>query len=121
MSTAHAYGSGALPAGDQLRRGGQGLGQPVLGRVQRGPQPRIAGCGGAGSVLLGRAERRADADDVGQVQYLPFPGVRVGAARGRQGGVGGVPVWPQRADEHRRVWGVQQRAHHAAGQAVLAV
>jgi hypothetical protein len=107
-----AGGLGVLPAGDQLRRGGQGLGQPVPGRVQRDRQPLVAGCGGAGPVLLGGAELRADADDVGQVQYFAFPGVRVVTARRGQGGVGGVPVRPDRADDHRRVRGVQQRPDH---------
>ena len=116
-----AGGLGVFPAGDQLRRGRQGLGQPVPGRLQRDPQPRVTGRGGAGPVLLRRAELRADADDVGQVQHFPFPRVRIGAAGCGQGGVGGVPVRPQRADDHRRVRGVQQRPHHAAGQPVLAV
>ena len=100
-----AGGLGVFPAGDQLRRGRQGLGQPVPGRLQRDPQPRITGCGGAGPVLLRRAERRGDADDRGQVQHLAFPRVRIGAAGGGHGGVGGVPVRPQRADDHRRVRG----------------
>ena len=79
-----AGGLGVLPAGDQLRRGRQGLGQPVPGRLQRDPQPPVTGRGGAGPVLLRRAELRVDADDVGQVQHLAFPRVRIGAAGARQ-------------------------------------
>ena len=116
-----AGGLGVFPAGDQLRRGRQGLGQPVPGRLQRDPQPRIAGGGGAGPVLLRGAERGVDADDGGQVQHFPFPRVRIGAAGCRHGGVGGVPLRPQRADDHRRVGAAQQRPDHAAGQPVLAV
>ena len=81
-----AGGLGVLPSGDQLRRGRQRLGQPVPVRLQRGPQLRIPVRGGAGPVLLGRAEHRGDADDGGQVQHLAFPGVRIRAAgrRARQ-------------------------------------
>ena len=68
-----AGGLGVFPAGDQLRRGGQGLRQPVPGRLQRDPQPRVPGRGSPGPVLLGFAERRGDADDLGQVQHLAFP------------------------------------------------
>jgi len=114
-------GLGVLPPGDQLRRGRQGLGQPVSSRLQRDLQPRIMGRGGAGSVLLRRAELRADADDCGQVQHFAFPSVRVGAARFRHGGVGDIPVWPQRANDHRWVRGAQQCPHHRAGQRVLAI
>ena len=119
---AHAYGLAVLavfPAGDQLRRGRQGLGQPVPGRLQRDPQPRIPGRGDAGPALLRRAELRGDADDVGQVQHFAFPGVRVGADGGGHGSVGGVPVRPERADDHRRVGGIQQRPHHRAGQSAF--
>ena len=77
-----AGGLGVLPPGDQLRRGRQRLGQPVPARLQRGPQLRIPGRGGAGPVLLGRAELRGDANDVGQVQHFAFPRVRIGAAGG---------------------------------------
>ena len=38
-------GPGVFPAGDQLRRGGQGLGQPVPGRAQRHLQPPVPDCG----------------------------------------------------------------------------
>ena len=34
---------GVLPAGHQLRRGGQGLGQPVAFRAERGGQPPVPG------------------------------------------------------------------------------
>ena len=87
-------GLGVLPAGYQLRRGCQGLGQPVPGRLQRDRQPPVTGGSGAGPVLLGRAELRADADDIGKVQQFPFPRARIGAPRFRHGGVGGVPVRP---------------------------
>ena len=36
-------GPGVLPPGDQLRRGRQGLGQPVPGRPQRDRQPPVTG------------------------------------------------------------------------------
>ena len=114
-------GPGVLPPGDQLGRGRQGLGQPVPGRPQRDRQPPVTGRGRAGPVLLGGAERLADADDVGQVQHLAFPLPRVRVAGRGHRGVSLVPVRPQRADDHDRGPGLQQRAHHAAGQPVLAV
>ena len=60
-----ADGLGVLPAGDQLRGGRQGLGQPIVRCVQRDLQPRITGGGGAGPVLLRGAKLRIDADDIG--------------------------------------------------------
>ena len=74
-----AGGLGVFPVGDQLRRGRQGLGQPVPGRVKRDPQPRVPARGGPGPVLLGFAERRGDPDDIGQVQHLAFPPCGSGA------------------------------------------
>ena len=114
-------GLGVLPPGDQLRRGGQRLGQAVPGRLQRDPHPPITFGGCVGPPLLCFAELRADTDHVGQIQHLAFPRMRVGAAGFRQGSVGGIPVWPQRADDHHRVPGLQQRPHHATGQPVLAI
>jgi hypothetical protein len=116
-----AGGLGVFPAGDQLQRGRQRLGQPIAGRLQRDPQPRITDSGGVRPALLRRAERRIDADDHGQVQHFPFPRTCIGATGPRQRGVDGVPVRPQRADDHRRVRGAQQRPHYRAGQAVLAI
>ena len=112
---------GVFPPGDQLRRGGQGLGQPVPGCLDRGRQPRVT-CGGvAGPALLGRAEPGPDADDRGQVQHFPFPGMRIHLAGCGHSDVGAVPVRPQRADEHHRARRAEQRPHRTAGQPVLTV
>ena len=67
------------PAGNQLRRRHQRLGQPVPGRLQRDPQPRITACGGPGAALLCRAEHRADPGHRGHAEHVPFPRVRIGA------------------------------------------
>ena len=78
-------------------------------------QPPVAGGGGVGPILLGRAELLAYPDDRGQVQYFPFPGMKVRLAGAGQCGVDVVPVRPHRADDHHEARGAQQRPHQAAG------
>ena len=51
---------GTLPAGDQLRRGCQGLGQAISVCGQRQGQPPVPGSRGAGPVLFGRGELLAN-------------------------------------------------------------
>jgi hypothetical protein len=66
-------------------------------------------------------DAQGDPDDFSQVEHFAFPCVRIGAARGRHGGEGRIPVRPQRTDDHHRVRYVQERPDHCAGQSLLAV
>ena len=116
-----AGGLGVLPVGDQLRRGRQRLGQPVPARLQRGPQLQIPVRDSVGPAPLRRAEHRRDADHGGQAQNLAFPRVRIRGAGDTHRSPGAVQVRPQRADDHHRARGVEQRPHHAAGQPVLPI
>ena len=45
-----------LPAGDELRGGRQGLGEPPPGSVQGDSQPHVTGCGSPNTLLFGFAE-----------------------------------------------------------------
>ena len=116
-----AGGLGVLPAGDQLRRGRQGLGQPVPGRpsatASRGSRAAAARARSCSAGLNSGSMRMTAARSSTSRSRACGS-----AAAGRgHGGVGGVPVRPQRADDHHRVGALSSARTIAAGQPVLAV
>jgi hypothetical protein len=92
----------------------EGVLEPVARRLGLLRAGAIIHRGGTGPVLLGRAELRADTDDCGQLQHLPFPGMRIRNPGNGHGDVGSVPVWPQRPHDQHRVRDAQQRLHCTA-------